>query len=344
MIEMAKPSKKQRKQSKLVVAAVKGKIHEKSADSEPLVQQKKHLKWSGKFLDFYDQKYKFLMIGTILLLVLALLQIGIQYGTTGDFLHKGISLKGGIEIIISKTTTASLNDISKTIQSALPNEEVTVNQISGIGSARNIIVELSIPKSLSTNAAVNKSVNAISKYFSGGLVSNDYSVQISGSQFSDAFFVQLLFTILIAFLMMGIVVFAYFRIPIPSLAVVLSAFSDITITLAVVNLMGIRISSAGIGAFLMLIGYSVDTDILLTTRVLKRKNDTLLNRIMGAMKTGMTMSLTTIAAVIVGLIVTNSNTIHQIMLIVLIGLFVDILNTWIQNVGILRMYVERKSE
>ena len=101
-------------------------------------------------------------------------------------------------------------------------------------------------------------------------------------------------------------------------------------------------STAGIVAFLMLIGYSVDTDILLSTKVLKRKEGTVMDRIYGAMRTGLTMTLTTIAAIIVASIFTQSEIIRQIMIILLIGLSVDIINTWIQNVGLLRLYLEKK--
>ena len=69
---------------------------------------------------------------------------------------------------------------------------------------------------------------------------------------------------------MGLVVFIYFRTLVPSLAVILAAFSDIVVTLAIFNLTGEKLSTAGVAAFLMLIGYSVDTDILLNTRVLKK--------------------------------------------------------------------------
>ena len=42
----------------------------------------------------------------------------------------------------------------------------------------------------------------------------------------------------------------------------------------------------GIAAFLLLIGYSIDSDILLTTKVLKRRMGTLFERVKSAMKTG----------------------------------------------------------
>jgi len=139
------------------------------------------------------------------------------------------------------------------------------------------------------------------------------------------------------------VVFLYFRSPILSFAVILAAVSDIIITLAITNIFGITIGKESIAAFLMLIGYSVDTDILLTTKLLKRRMEgTLMERLYDAMKTGFMMNFTTLAAIAVAFIFIQSEIIKQIMLIVFIGLLVDMINTWLQNAGILRWYLERK--
>lgn len=78
-----------------------------------------------------------------------------------------------------------------------------------------------------------------------------------------------------------------------------SALSDIVVTVAVINILGIKMGTAGIAALLMLIGYSIDTDIMLTTKVLKRKDTSIHKAVRKAFKTGMTMTLTTIAAVTV---------------------------------------------
>jgi len=149
---------------------------------------------------------------------------------------------------------------------------------------------------------------------------------------------------ILAFLFMGIVVLITFRLPAPSLAVILAAASDIIVTLAVVNLLEIKLSKAGIVAFLMLIGYSVDTDILLSTKVLKHKRGTIMDRIYSSMKTGFTMTFTTMGAVAVALFVATSETIIQIMTILLIGLIVDIPMTYLQNTAILRWYLEKKNK
>lgn len=149
---------------------------------------------------------------------------------------------------------------------------------------------------------------------------------------------------IIAYLMGAALIYIFIRYSIPSFAVILASLSNIIVTLAIVNFLNIKLSTAGIAAFLMLIGYSVDTDILLSTKVLKRKDGTILERIFAAMKTGFTMTLTTLAAVTVALLFTQSEIIKQIMIILLIGLFIDLINTWIQNAGILRLYLERKQK
>ena len=142
---------------------------------------------------------------------------------------------------------------------------------------------------------------------------------------------------------MALVVFIIFRTLAPSAAVVISAFADIIMTLAFVNFLGIKVSSAGIMAFLMLIGYSVDTDIMLTTRLLKRQ-EMINHKLANAFKTGLTMTLTSIIAITIALVITKSfsEVLGQIFTVLLIGLSFDIFNTWITNASILKWYLERR--
>ena len=66
-----------------------------------------------------------------------------------------------------------------------------------------------------------------------------------------------------------------------------------------------------------------------------------MGRVYGAMRTGLTMSATTISAILVALIFVESDIVKQIMLVLFIGLLVDLVMTWIQNVGILRLYLKK---
>ncbi len=287
-----------------------------------------------KFLEnIYKNHYKKLLIIPMLILLLALIQISTQIATTGDFINKGISLKGGTTITISENL--NIDEIKDIINQNLPNKEINVRTL----SSSNVNLGIIIDSETITSDEVLIIINSIETK-QGKL--KDYTVENIGSSLGESFFKDTIKAMIFAFLFMGIVVFYYFRIPIPSLAVILAAFSDIVVSIAIVNLLDIKVGTAGIAAFLMLIGYSVDTDILLSTRVLKRKEGTIYDRVISALKTGLTMNLTTLSALLVALYFSNSPVLSQIMTILLIGLVIDIMNTWIQNAGILRWYMEKK--
>jgi preprotein translocase subunit SecF len=165
-----------------------------------------------------------------------------------------------------------------------------------------------------------------------------------GSTLGQSFYQQTLLAVLLSFLFMSIVVFITFRSMWPSLFIILAAAAEIVSTVAVVNLLGVKLSTAGVAAFLMIIGYSVDTNILLTVKVLKHKGATVFERTADTMRTGVLMSLTAFAATMVGYFFIQSDIVKQIMLIISIGLIFDIIYTWFQNAGILRYYLERQHE
>jgi len=287
----------------------------------------------------YEQQYKKLLIIPFTILFIAILLIVFKAVATGDFINRDVSLKGGVTVTVPITQQVDILQLKHTISSKFPENDIGTKSLSKFGKQIGVIVEADIDPE-QTDIFIEEIGNALNKK----LTSQDYAVEIVGSSLGASFFKDLIIAMLIAFFFMAIVVFIYFRTLVPSAAVILAALSDIIITVAIVNLLGMKLSAAGIAAFLMLIGYSVDTDILLSTRVLKRKEGTVMDRVYGAMKTGLTMSITTIIAVTVALIITQSAIIKQIMIILLIGLLIDLINTWIQNVGILRLYLERKEK
>ena len=288
--------------------------------------------------NIYENQYKKLLIIPFALLLAALIMIGAQVANTGDFVNRDVSLKGGVTVTIPTEQQIDASILKDALSEDFPNNDISTKSISQFGNHAGFIVEADI-----TEDDANKLVDSIEKALNIELGKNDYSIEIVGSSLGASFFREIISALGIAFIFMSIVVFLYFRTFVPSAAVILAVFSDIIVTLAIVNMMGLKISAAGIAAFLMLIVYSVDTDILLSTRLLKRKEGTEMERIYGAIDTGFTMTLTTLVAATIGLIFTQSEVIRQIMIILLIGLLVDMINTWIQNVGILRIYLERKA-
>ncbi len=291
-------------------------------------QQKKEEKPKKKI-----KLYKKLLIIPLLLLILSIAQISYQTATTGDFVKKDYSLTGGVEV--SAQTTQEIDTVI--LQEQLQQQFPTISEV-------RLLTRAGTTTGIAVTDTNLENAQEIKKSLQQELTvsSDEISIKAVGPTLATTFFKQTVRAILIAFLFMGFVVFLYFRIPIPSMAVILAAFSDIIITLAIFNTLGFELSTAGIAAFLMLIGYSVDTDILLSTRLLKRREGTIKERLRNAMRTGILMNITTLTAITVALIVSQSPIIKQIMTILMIGLLVDMVNTWIQNAGILRWYMEKK--
>ncbi|QGA81604.1 protein translocase subunit SecF [Halomicrobium sp. LC1Hm] len=146
--------------------------------------------------------------------------------------------------------------------------------------------------------------------------------------------------VLIAFAGMSAIVFALFRSFVPSIAVVVSAFSDIVIPLAAMNVLGIELSLGTVAALLMLIGYSVDSDILLNNHILRRSGS-FYESVHRAMETGVTMTITSLSAMAVMAVVAsffNIQLMASIGTVLVIGLAADLMNTYMLNLSLLRWY------
>ncbi len=288
--------------------------------------------FASKIQHIYETKYKALLLITLLLIPAALGVLAYSKITTGDYFHKGISLKGGESYTFPVTTDIDIPELQQFLSQQQPQADITIRGVSEFGKLTALIIESSDINEAELLASVK----------SRGIDTEHYSKESIGASLGQVFFKQTIIALLAAFALMAIVVFITFRSLLPSSFVILAVVSTTIETLAVVSLLNIPLSTAGIAAFLMLIGYSVDTDILLTNRALSRKEGTLLSRIYSAMKTGMTMTLTAIVTTTIAYIFSDSDVIKQIMLILTIGLLFDMLNTWIQNVAILRVYFARK--
>ena len=290
--------------------------------------------------EFYAAQYKKLLIIPLLLILISLGIITAHYIQTGDALVRDVSLKGGATITIPLENPLDIQLLENDLLSRLPEREITVRGFGIAGQQQGAIVSADI--NINDKEQLNSLLLALSQSLNKELVDGEYGIEFFGSSLGSSFFRESIIIMLVAFGLMALVVFAYFRTIIPSIAILLAAVGDMVVALAFIDLFGIPIGTAGIAAFLMLIGYSVDTDILLTIRVLKRKEGTVDDRIASSIKTGVTQTAIAILAMGIGFFMAQSDIIRQIMLILMVGLTADLVFTWIQNVGMLRYYLERK--
>ncbi|WP_436911334.1 protein translocase subunit SecF [Halosimplex marinum] len=252
-------------------------------------------------------------------LALALLVLAGWYLTTGAPVTPGIEFTGGTEIQIE--TDASQSEIRSSL-------EFDIDSVQPIAGSNEYIV--------TTQATDTDTIRS-------GVQSAGYeivSVQSRSASFGADAQRLALIGVAVAFVGMSLLIFALFRSFVPSIAIVASAFSDIVIPLALMNVFQIKLSLGSVAALLMLIGYSVDSDILLNNHILRRRGS-FYESTYRAMETGVTMTVTSISAMTVMWIVSSLFGIPllpDLAIVLVFGLVADLMNTYMMNLSLLRWY------
>jgi len=265
----------------------------------------------------------------LVVLAVALLVISGWYVMTGSPVNQGIDFTGGteVQVAIDGPQAQAEQQIRETFSAepesirSVPAQNVYVVTFQS-GDGTSSVTASELEQQAEDEGLDVRSISTVSANFGG----DTQTLALGG--------------LAVAFLGMSLLVFGMFRVFVPSIAVVISAFSDIVIPLALMNVLGIELSLGTVAALLMLIGYSVDSDILLNNHILRRSGD-FYESTYRAMRTGVTMTLTSIVAMIV---MTITATLFGIQLLAAIGtvlvfgLAADLMNTYLLNLSLLRWY------
>lgn len=279
--------------------------------------------WIHEQVNTYWDKTNYLLIVPALILIFSLGVIGNQYLQTGQVLDKGLEFSGGTEITLdSDTSEQTLKDVFET------RAVRTLHTDQGT----RYTIELSGEHDTTDIKTILQDNN---------IEYTDLSVRSFGAAVSQTFLTEAVYAIIAAFLIMSLVVFIAFREWVPSVAVILAAATDILFAVAMMITLNIELAFGSLAALLMLIGYSVDTDVMLSTRMLKTRGEDLADQFASAIVTGTTMSLSAATAFTVLYFVSTSPILDQISLVIIWGLLIDILITYCGNAVILKWYIQR---
>lgn len=288
-----------------------------------------------EYLDSFVKEHNNRQLITIpiAVFVLSILALSLMLASTGAPVKLGMEFKGGTMIAVTTSESALF----------IENKYSEYPIVDARSAGERVVMQFG-PMDSKVQRALEDDIT--SSY-------SDVEIKQIGAVYGSELQIQAVKAIIISFLGMAAVVFLIFRTVVPSFAVVLSALSDIIIAATFMNFAGIELSLGTVAALLMLIGYSVDSDILLTTRVLKRRG-TADENITRAMHTGITMTTTTLAALVVMYLVSTYSyllfsslsqipLLSDISIVLIFGLAADIMNTWLLNTGILRWHVDRST-
>lgn len=173
-------------------------------------------------------------------------------------------------------------------------------------------------------------------------VVGEYRRETMGSVITDIYKEDARNAIIGAAIAMAIIIFIAIRHLTSVGGILLVVGLDALGVLGVMALLQIPLSFGSVTGLLLLIGYAVDTNILLSTKVLKRVGGTPRERAAEGMKTGLMMSGTSAAALIALNLIMTPPLIKEFSSVLAIGILIDMVNTWLLNSGILLRHVERQ--
>ncbi len=261
--------------------------------------------------------------------------IGLQHNPSNATLHA-----------LQNKTSAALAANLKGMSASLSSELQELRPFIGTESynSSNPSEMLSVAQSAYSNASKVYQHQVISKMHSI-LPFTSYSYeQVSAIQ-GKYFLGTIEQIIIIAFILISIVVLILFRSIVPSFAIVFGAANDIIVALGAMAIFKIPLGVTSIAGLLMLLGYSIDTDVLAGIRILKRSEGTPEDRAYSAFRTGMTMTSAAIlsfAVLFAVSLIAYVPTYYEIAGVVLFGLIGDIFTTWFGNAVMILMYAKSK--
>jgi len=239
-----------------------------------------------------------------------------------------IDFKGGTQIFATTNKQINSNDLV----SILKQYSANVRTATGI-TTNTIFIDFD------TSIKPEDVLNTLKQ---NGYDFQHYSIQTTGPAIGSNFFQQALIVLVVSFLFMAVTVFLMFKNPLPSFYLILTVVADLTETLVFMQIIGIKLSLAVFAALLLLIGAAVGDNIMFTTKLLKSTQKDYDAIIKKTFKTGITMFAAVQVAFASLLIIAASTVITQIAAISIIGGVLDLMNSWILNLGLLMLYITRK--
>ncbi|MEM2874765.1 MAG: hypothetical protein QW567_01905 [Candidatus Hadarchaeales archaeon] len=177
-----------------------------------------------------------------------------------------------------------------------------------------------------------------------GVDEGEVSIDSLGQNIIAVYAGQAVFAVVGAFIAMAVIIMIAFRRRIPVAAMLLAVGLDMLCVFGLMSIFRVDLSLASMAGILMLIGYSVDTNILLTTSLLRRTEGEPLDRLRSAVRTGLMMSGTTLIPLVALNLLTTAPQLYQLTMVLIFGILADMMNTWLLNSGLLLWHIGRKKE
>lgn len=260
-----------------------------------------------------------------------------SYASTGEFVKKGIDFEGGIQVFVHTSDKANIHDFEAFVKKETGSRDVSIITTTDPATRKQASI-------IVTAAGISDQktiLSAIEKFLNTKLTPTEYSISILGPALAETFWSQARLAFIVAFIFMAIVVGLAYRSLAPSIAIIIATVFDLTSIIGIMTFFNVDLTLGTFAALLMMIGFGVDYNIILTEKVFKEREGDVYERVTKAMRTGLTMASTTFVTLLALYFIGASPVLKQIALALIIGTLSDITNTWFFNGNMLIWSMEK---
>jgi preprotein translocase subunit SecF len=278
----------------------------------------------NKILDFVERYAKVLFVANLVVICALWGFVGLKKAIDGYVFQKDISISGGTLVIINY-------------------HGLSIDQVKAVLSGKNyniystggmIYIE-------GKKLDVNNLISELNSKLGTKITKNDYEVREFSPYFGSMIFSEFTRLLIISLMLITIVIFIRMRNWISSLAILMTILFDLGAAVSFLAITGYPISVISFVAFLMILGYAIDNNIVLATNIFKEEGE-FREKVKLSLKVGYLMEMTTMIVLAIIYIFINSKIIHELAMVLLIALVADAYFYLFGNVPFYKYIIQKK--
>jgi preprotein translocase subunit SecF len=284
-----------------------------------------------KILSFIENNYKKFLLLSISLFAIFIGIILFNYFKYGYIINKSITISGGYVTLINN----NYNLTNTEIQNILNQMNITDYVLY---STPNIIY-------IESRDQINGTllINLLNQYYNISIQPSDISIQQYSSLVGDLIFNQFLFFVILAMILAAFVIFIAFRVSNTTLNIISTILFDIIGLLAILSITKYPIGANGFIAMLMILGFAIDNNVVLSTNMIKEKDKPFIERVKMSFRVGMLMEIIALYTLLLLYFIVPDPSVNEFAFVLSTATILDLIYYLIGNIPLYK-YFEAKKE
>ncbi|NAZ26139.1 MAG: hypothetical protein GU343_01190 [Nanoarchaeota archaeon] len=284
-----------------------------------------------KILSFIEKNYKKFLMISILILVIFVGIILFNYFKYGYIINKSITISGGYVTLINNNYHITNSEIQNVLNQMNITDYV-------LYSTPNIVY-------IESGKEINGTllINLLNQDYNIKLLPTDISIQQYSSLVGNLIFNQFLFFVILAMVLTAFVIFIAFRASKITLNIISTILFDIIGLLAILSITKYPIGANGFIGMLMILGFAIDNNVVLSTNIVKEKDKPFIERVRMSFRVGMLMEIIALYTLLLLYFIVPEPSVDEFAFVLSIAIILDLLYYLIGNIPLYK-YFEAKKE